>query len=103
MTDAAFPNENFDVIYSRHVLEHLMDPMSTLIEANRILKKGGILFIEVPNQFNAFKDRIKRAIIMISGRRFEGKLFQKPLSPIHHNYFFNPNACRLWSKGLALQ
>ena len=33
----------------RHVLEHLHDPKSDLIEINRISKNGGLLLVETPN------------------------------------------------------
>ena len=33
-----FPNQHFDVVIMRHVLEHLPDPAETLIEIKRILK-----------------------------------------------------------------
>ncbi len=47
--DAGFEDEFFDVIILSHVVEHLSDPKTTLIEVNRILKKDGTLVISVPN------------------------------------------------------
>ena len=43
-----FPDEYFDIIWARHVLEHSVFPLFTLSEYNRVLKKGGIIYIEVP-------------------------------------------------------
>lgn len=44
-----FPDNYFDVITLWHVLEHLPYPDSILSEIHRIIKKDGILLLEVPN------------------------------------------------------
>jgi len=36
-----FPNDRFDVVYCRYVLEHVRDPLRVLQEMRRILKSGG--------------------------------------------------------------
>lgn len=43
-----FEQQSFDVIWARHVLEHSVMPLFTLCEFNRVLKKDGMLYIEVP-------------------------------------------------------
>jgi len=59
LKDCHFPDETFDVITLWHVFEHLHNPDQTLKEICRILKKDGILLIEVPNiesfSFKLFK------------------------------------------------
>ncbi len=44
-----FEKESVDVIIGRHILEHLMDSVTILKGWNRLLKKGGLLIIAVPN------------------------------------------------------
>ena len=44
-----FEDESFDVVNINHVLEHLENPGETLEECHRILKKGGLLVVAVPN------------------------------------------------------
>jgi len=44
-----FDAEFFDIITIWHTLEHLTNPKETLLECQRLLKKNGILVIEVPN------------------------------------------------------
>lgn len=44
-----FPDASFDVVVLRNTLEHLPCPNSELNEIRRILKKGGFLYIKVPN------------------------------------------------------
>lgn len=38
----------FDVVYSNHVLEHVQDPIETLIEIRKALKEGGKLLLMLP-------------------------------------------------------
>lgn len=49
---------NFDLIVFNHVLEHMKDPLVVLKKANKILKKGGIIFIDVPN-FGGFSAKLQ--------------------------------------------
>jgi len=44
-----FKNEEFDLIYASHILEHLNDYVKTMKELYRILKKGGKLIVIVPH------------------------------------------------------
>ncbi|MFH1798708.1 MAG: class I SAM-dependent methyltransferase [Candidatus Omnitrophota bacterium] len=48
LKQANFEDRAFDIITMWDVLEHVSDPMATLIEVNRILKPGGLLFINYP-------------------------------------------------------
>lgn len=44
-----FDDASFDLITTRHVIEHLPDPNSFVREASRILRRGGHLLIATPN------------------------------------------------------
>lgn len=46
---AGYDDETFDVVTMTDFLEHVRDPFSTLAEARRILKPGGVLLITTPN------------------------------------------------------
>jgi 2-polyprenyl-3-methyl-5-hydroxy-6-metoxy-1,4-benzoquinol methylase len=48
-TEWGFPDESFDVITIHHVLEHTRNPEETLAACRRLLKKGGLLVVAVPN------------------------------------------------------
>jgi SAM-dependent methyltransferase len=48
LSEAAFPNETFDVVTMWHVLEHVCDPTVNLQEAHRILRPNGTLLLAVP-------------------------------------------------------
>lgn len=47
--DAAFPDEIFDAVIMRHVLEHVPNPSATMQEIYRVIKRDGRLILTVPN------------------------------------------------------
>jgi len=49
LEDGNFPEDYFDVVTLWHTLEHVYDPLSTLKEIYRILKKEGLIILEIPN------------------------------------------------------
>jgi len=46
-----FNSEEFDIVTCFEVIEHVFKPAETLAEINRVLKKGGELYITAPNKF----------------------------------------------------
>ncbi len=46
-----YENDTFDIISSLHVLEHTYDNNLYLSESFRVLKPGGVLFLEIPNRY----------------------------------------------------
>ena len=42
-------NKKYDVIILNHSLEHLLDPVNELLNIRKLLKKNGILYIEIPD------------------------------------------------------
>jgi len=49
LEDLCLPAEKFDLVVLIETIEHLMNPLKTLNEINRILKKEGILIISTPD------------------------------------------------------
>jgi SAM-dependent methyltransferase len=43
------PDREFDLVIASAVLEHFLDPLTTLKEMKRLIKRTGILFVRVPN------------------------------------------------------
>ena len=43
------PNDYFDLVILNHTLEHMDNPKKIIEKINILLKKGGIVFIDVPN------------------------------------------------------
>jgi SAM-dependent methyltransferase/glycosyltransferase involved in cell wall biosynthesis len=46
-----FPDESFDLVCSRHVMEHVGDPQKALSEIKRVLKPGGYVAAVTPHRF----------------------------------------------------
>jgi len=49
-----FPNNYFDLIFHQGLLEHFKNPKQLLIDHLRILKKNGVVIIDVPHKWNIF-------------------------------------------------
>lgn len=50
INDYPAKDESFDLIFFNHVLEHILDDEKALSEVFRILKKGGLCILGVPNE-----------------------------------------------------
>jgi 2-polyprenyl-3-methyl-5-hydroxy-6-metoxy-1,4-benzoquinol methylase len=75
-------NELFDAVHMHHVLEHFKDPKNILNSIYKLLKPGGVLIFEVPNQFFVFPKEFYFRLGYIK--------YPKPYNPFHHLYFFSP-------------
>jgi SAM-dependent methyltransferase len=50
-----FDDESFDIVYSTNVLEHTDDPERVIAESLRVLRRGGIFHMEMPNFLSYFE------------------------------------------------
>ncbi len=57
-----FPDNEFDVVYSSHVLEHVNDEQRSLEEMKRVLKPDGVLIIGMPTAAMAFINLLTEAL-----------------------------------------
>ncbi len=46
---ANYPENHFDVVTMFDVIEHVQDPLNTMLEVNKSLKENGIVILETPN------------------------------------------------------
>lgn len=88
--EVSLPDESFDVVHMNHVLEHMYDPMNTLLKAHRILKRGGLLVFEVPNEFGSMADLLEDLIWQFRS----GENIVPYTVPSPHLYFFKPKTIR---------
>lgn len=56
-TDIPYKNDFFDHVLSAHVFEHLQQPVNLIKNIARILKKGGMAYIEQPNGNSLYAPR----------------------------------------------
>lgn len=88
--------ESFDVITLFHVLEHVPFPGETLGTCFRLLKKGGLLVIAVPNDVGSFPTRRNRFMSKLGARKYRslGKTglprLKLDTSEIHVSHFTAP-------------
>lgn len=82
-----YAQRTFDVIHMNHVLEHMPDPSRTLSECHHLLRCGGVLVIEVPQQFDNVLERIQYTFGL---KRPEFNLYS-----LHHTYFFRAHHIRV--------
>lgn len=82
----------FDVIFSQS-LEHVPDPHATLAQCRELLAPGGLLMLEVPNQFHALIDVLKLAVVRMAG---DGayRWFHRNLTFEFHTLYFTPRTLR---------
>ncbi|MFC1624888.1 class I SAM-dependent methyltransferase [Patescibacteria group bacterium] len=76
--ETKLPNNKYDLVVLNHTLEHLNNPLQVLKKVYSILKKGGIVFVDVPN-FGSISSVIFR-------KRY------KFLLPKEHNYHFTKDS-----------
>ncbi len=55
----AFPTASFQVVISKHVVEHLENPERSIAEMSRVLSPGGILLMATPNLDSLMRSRKK--------------------------------------------
>jgi len=87
LEEAGYPEAFFDWIISFDVVEHLDDPLSTLREIQRILKPGGLLILELPNEGTWFRWVAKALFFGTGGRTY--KIVERLYHPFHR-YYFSP-------------
>lgn len=50
ITAPVLPENTFDVVFSHHVIEHVLDDRGVFVTAHRLLKPGGVFFLGCPNE-----------------------------------------------------
>jgi SAM-dependent methyltransferase len=83
--EVKLPNESFDLVVLNHTLEHFRNPSDVIKKINLLLKKGGIIFIDVPN-FGSLSSR------------FLGKKWPFLLPEEHRSQFTRENLGELLHK-----
>lgn len=79
-----YPKASFDMIHMNHVLEHLPNPQETLAHCGQLLRGGGLIVIEIPQQFDNDLDRLRKVLRLNRQPEFNSY-------SLHHTYFFSPH------------
>ncbi|MBK7391771.1 MAG: class I SAM-dependent methyltransferase [Chloracidobacterium sp.] len=75
----------FDLIHMNHVLEHVESPLRVLKVIGNLLKEDGLAIIEVPNEFSALTQRLRR-ILKLDG--------SSVTTYFQHEWYFTPQSLR---------
>ncbi|MCA9033841.1 MAG: class I SAM-dependent methyltransferase [Planctomycetaceae bacterium] len=89
LDEIGFEPESFDVIYAAQVFEHLLSPKVDLANLLRLLKPGGLLYIDVPNY---------QTLPIMLGR--DDFMLNEP--PQHINYF-TPSTLRQMLQDVGME
>jgi SAM-dependent methyltransferase len=89
LADAHLPPCSFDLVYMGDVLEHVPEPKTALLEAARVLKPGGHLYLRGPITTNSMARRLALAVYRLAGRDIVLR------EPPYHLLEFRPQSLRL--------
>ena len=90
-----FGDNQFDIVYSGNVLEHVQDPEKVLFEGLRVLRPGGLLHFEVPNymsyfegHYSLFKPPVSNRAMLAWWIRLRGKepAFVRTMNIVHPSW-----------------
>jgi len=65
-----FSDETFDVVFHQGLMEHFKDYMPLVRENSRVLKKNGLIVIDVPQKFHIYT--VFKHILIFLGKWFAG-------------------------------
>lgn len=91
LEECHFESNSFDVVVLGAVLEHLYNPDEVIMEIARILKPGGAVFIDVPNE---------RGLYFLAGNLYQKIKFRNwvvnlaPTFSPYHVFGFSPRSLR---------
>ncbi len=88
----ALNGRRFDAIHTLS-LEHVPDVLQSLAAFREVLKPGGVVVVEAPNQFEGLKERFKEAVLAVLGERIL-PFFWAEAGPYFHLSFFTPRTLR---------
>jgi len=54
-----YADQSFDIVFSTHVIEHTHQPLHYLYECLRVLRPGGVLFLDVPNRYYPIEQHVQ--------------------------------------------
>jgi SAM-dependent methyltransferase len=77
-----YPDQAFDLILSLHVVEHVQDVDLYLRELFRVLRSGGILFLELPNRYYWQEQHTQLPLVHILPNPWRNRLIGILLSPL---------------------
>lgn len=100
LNDAAFPDGHFDAVSLSSVLEHIYDPYDLMLEIRRVLKPGGLLWFDAPNEDGLY---MRAGNLYMKAQRKDWVVSMAPTFPPYHVQGFNPASLRSLLKRADLE
>lgn len=91
LEEAGYPENHFDAVAMSSIIEHLYDPYTTLLEVHRVLRPGGILYFDAPNEDGLYM-RVGNLYMRL--RRKDWVVVMAPTFPPFHVQGFNPRSLK---------
>ena len=89
LEDRPFQQNSFDVVILGAVLEHVFNPVALLAEIHNVLRAGGMLWLDVPNEAGWFYS-LGNLYQRLRGRDWVVNL--SPTFPPYHVFGFSPRS-----------
>lgn len=89
LADQCFPEASFDVVSLWDVIEHVEDPVALLREIRRVLKPGGTLLLETPDEGTPL-----RLAARVAWHAARSRLVARCYYPAHRVYFTRTGLAR---------
>jgi SAM-dependent methyltransferase len=95
-----FEPDRFDAVLLSGVLEHVYDPVGLLTLAGEVLRPGGVVYVDVPNESGWLQEAGR---IALRARRRDWCISLSPTFPPFHVVGFSPRALRTAFERAGLQ
>jgi 2-polyprenyl-3-methyl-5-hydroxy-6-metoxy-1,4-benzoquinol methylase len=91
LEDAGFGDDSFDAVAMSSMIEHVYDPYSLLQEVHRVLRPGGLLCFDAPNEDGLY---MKAGNLYMRLLRRDWVVVLAPTFPPYHVQGFNQRSIR---------
>lgn len=101
LLESDLPEDYFDFIYVDSVIEHHFNPFEYLSKIKKLLRKGGVIYIGVPNEDCLFNS-VRKLVFVLTGKKNESEKL-KPFDSPYHVVGFNNNSLKYFLDKVELK
>ncbi len=100
LLESDLPENHFDFIYVDSVVEHVLNPFEYLSKIKKLLSKGGVIYIGVPNEDCLFNS-VRKLAFKVAGKKNESEKI-KPFDSPYHVIGFNKYSLKYFFEKVEL-